>query len=64
MPLSQVAQFRFSEGLNQISRENGKRRVVVTANVRERDIASVVNEARARIETEVKLPAGYWIGIS
>jgi len=61
VPLGQVASFNFGEGPNQISRENGKRRVVVTANVRDRDIASVVNEARSRIETEVKLPAGYWI---
>src|SRR3546814_8264983 len=38
VPLSQVAQFRFSEGLNQISRENGKRRVVIQANVRGRDV--------------------------
>jgi len=61
VPLGQVASFNLGEGPNQISRENGKRRVVVTANVRDRDIASVVNEARARIETQVKLPAGYWI---
>ncbi|MFX5776708.1 efflux RND transporter permease subunit, partial [Acinetobacter baumannii] len=41
----QVASLSFAEGPNQISRENGKRRVVVTANVRGRDIASVVDEA-------------------
>jgi cobalt-zinc-cadmium resistance protein CzcA len=61
VPLGQVATFGLSEGPNQISRENGKRRVVITANVRDRDIASVVNEARAQIETKVKLPAGYWM---
>jgi cobalt-zinc-cadmium resistance protein CzcA len=61
VPLGEVAAFTFSEGPNQISRENGKRRVVVTANVRDRDIASVVNEARAAIDTQVKLPAGYWL---
>ena len=61
VPLGEVATFTFSEGPNQISRENGKRRVVVTANVRDRDIASVVNEARAAIEAQVKLPAGYWM---
>jgi cobalt-zinc-cadmium resistance protein CzcA len=61
VPLGQVATFGLSEGPNQISRENGKRRVVVTANVRDRDIASVVNEARTRIEAKVKLPAGYWM---
>ena len=58
IPLSQVARFRQTEGRNQISRENGKRRVVVTANVRGRDIASVVADARARIEERVRLPAG------
>lgn len=59
--LEQVASFSFSEGPNQISRENGKRRVVVTANVRGRDIASVVAEAQAKVGSEVQLPAGYWI---
>jgi cobalt-zinc-cadmium resistance protein CzcA len=61
VPLGQLAAFTLGEGPNQVSRENGKRRVVVTANVRDRDIASVVNEARARIDAQVKLPAGYWM---
>jgi cobalt-zinc-cadmium resistance protein CzcA len=61
VPLGQVASFTLGEGPNQISRENGRRRVVVTANVRDRDIASVVSDARTRIEKEVKLPAGYWL---
>jgi heavy metal efflux system protein len=61
IPLRQLATFRFTEGPNQVSRENGKRRVVVTANVRGRDIASVVNEARTRIEQRVTLPPGYWL---
>jgi cobalt-zinc-cadmium resistance protein CzcA len=61
VPLGEVATFTFSEGPNQISRENGKRRVVVTANARDRDIASVVNEARVAIDAQVKLPAGYWL---
>lgn len=61
VPLGQVAAFKFREGPNQISRENGKRRVVVTANVRDRDIASVVNDARAEINAKVVLPAGYWM---
>jgi cobalt-zinc-cadmium resistance protein CzcA len=60
VPLGQLASFNFNEGPNLISRENGKRRIVVTANVRDRDIASVANEARAAIDTQVKLPAGYW----
>jgi heavy metal efflux system protein len=61
IPLSQVARFRITEGPNQISRENGKRRVVVTANVRGRDIASVVADAQARIKERVSLPPGYWL---
>jgi cobalt-zinc-cadmium resistance protein CzcA len=61
IPLSQVARFRIMEGPNQISRENGKRRVVVTANVRGRDIASVVADAQARIKERVSLPPGYWL---
>jgi cobalt-zinc-cadmium resistance protein CzcA len=56
-----VVNFQFTEGSNQISRENGKRRVVVTANARGRDVASLVGDARARIEEQVKLPPGYWI---
>ena len=61
VPLGHLATFRISEGPNQISRENGKRRVVITANVRDRDIAAVVNDARAQIETQVALPPGYWL---
>ncbi len=61
LPLNRVASFNFTEGPNQISRDNGKRRVVVTANVRGRDISSVVADARNRIDQTVKLPAGYWM---
>ena len=61
IPLSQVARFRIFEGPNQISRENGKRRIVVTANVRGRDIASIVADAQARIKDRVSLPPGYWL---
>ena len=61
VPLKQVAKFTFSEGPNQISRENGKRRVVVTANVRGRDIASVVTEAQQKVASGVTLPSGTWI---
>ncbi|MCJ2012397.1 efflux RND transporter permease subunit [Methylobacterium sp. J-076] len=56
--LKQVASFSVTEGPNQISRENGRRRVVVTANVRGRDIGSVVAEAQAKVGREVPLPAG------
>jgi cobalt-zinc-cadmium resistance protein CzcA len=59
--LKQVAQFESAEGPNQISRENGKRRVVVTANVRGRDIASVVAEAQSKVASQIQLPSGYWL---
>ncbi len=59
--LKQVAKISVSEGQNQVSRENGKRRVVVTANVRGRDIASVVDEAQRKVEAKVKLPTGSWL---
>ena len=59
--LKQVAKISVSEGQNQISRENGKRRVVVTANVRGRDIASVVAEAQAKVAAKVAVPTGYWL---
>ncbi|MCP4618070.1 MAG: CusA/CzcA family heavy metal efflux RND transporter [Bradyrhizobium sp.] len=61
VPLNRVAKFSFVEGPNQISRENGKRRIVVTANVRGRDLGSVVEEAQQRVARNVKLPPGYWI---
>ncbi len=61
VPLEQVASFVFTEGPNQVSRENGKRRIVVTANVRGRDIASVVTEAQAKVGEGVKLPSGYHV---
>ena len=57
----QVARFETSEGPNQFSRENGKRRVVVTANVRGRDISSLVAEVQEKVAQKVQLPAGYWI---
>jgi len=60
--LEQVAKFELTEGPNQISRENGKRRVVVTANVRDRDIASLILEVQEKVSQKVQLPAGYWLG--
>jgi cobalt-zinc-cadmium resistance protein CzcA len=60
VPLSQVAQFRFTEGLNQISRENGKRRIVIQANVRGRDVGSFVTEALPKVEA-VALPTGSFL---
>ena len=61
IPLRQVASFSFSDGLNEISRENGKRRIVVQANVRGRDLGSFVDEAQGKIGREVKLPPGQWL---
>lgn len=61
VPLKELASFRLSEGPNQISRENGKRRVVVQANVRGRDIGSFVTEAQAAMETNAKVPPGMWL---
>lgn len=62
VPLSSVATVDATPGPNQISRENGKRRIVVTANVRARDLGSFVAEAEAAVADKVKLPPGYWIG--
>ncbi len=61
IPLAEVADLSEQPGPNQISREDGKRRVVVTCNVRERDLSSFVAEAQQKIRAEVKLEPGYWI---
>jgi heavy metal efflux pump (cobalt-zinc-cadmium) len=61
IPLGEVARIELAEGPNQVSRENGKRRIVVQANVRGRDLGSFVAEAQRRIDEEVKLPSGYWL---
>ncbi|UCO98213.1 CusA/CzcA family heavy metal efflux RND transporter [Metapseudomonas lalkuanensis] len=60
IPLSDVASLDLVMGPNQVSRENGKRLVVVSANVRGRDIGSFVGEAEERIQAQVEVPAGYW----
>ncbi|TXH80120.1 MAG: CusA/CzcA family heavy metal efflux RND transporter [Rhizobium sp.] len=61
-PLSELAVIDLAPGPNQISREDGKRRIVVSANVRGRDLGSFVADAQRQIAEKVKLPAGYWIG--
>lgn len=61
VPLSTVARLELAPSPNQVSRENGKRLIVVTANVRGRDLGSFVNEVQSRIADEVKLPVGYWL---
>ncbi|MBI1285624.1 MAG: CusA/CzcA family heavy metal efflux RND transporter [Thiobacillus sp.] len=61
LPLAEIATVQIKPAPAQISRENGKRRVVVTTNVRNRDLGSFVEEARTRIANEVDLPSGYWL---
>jgi cobalt-zinc-cadmium resistance protein CzcA len=60
VPLGEVATLSLEDGPNQISRENGKRRLTVTANVRGRDLGSFVTEVKKLIEEQTVLPAGYW----
>ena len=59
--LGEVANLDLVQGPNQISRENGKRRVVVTTNVRGRDLGSFVNEAEELISKKLQFPSGYWV---
>lgn len=61
VPLNEIATLDIQPAPAQISRENGKRRIVVSANVRERDLGSFVAELKQRISTDVSLPAGYWL---
>jgi cobalt-zinc-cadmium resistance protein CzcA len=61
VPLSSVVRFREGEGPNQISRENGKRRIVVQANVRGRDLGGFVSDAQSAVSKDVRLPAGSWL---
>ncbi len=61
VPLGEVVDLRLDTGLNQINRESGKRRVVVAANVRGRDLGSFVQDVKQAIDDQVELPAGYWL---
>jgi cobalt-zinc-cadmium resistance protein CzcA len=61
VPLRQLVQFRFTQGLNEVSRDNGKRRIYVEANVVGRDLGSYVDEAQARLAKEIRLAPGSWI---
>ncbi|CAH1385549.1 CusA/CzcA family heavy metal efflux RND transporter [Candidatus Nitrotoga sp. M5] len=60
IPLAEVASLDLAPGPNQVSRENGKRRIVVSSNVRGRDIGSFVSEAEQQLQQKIKIPAGYW----
>ena len=61
VPLAQLANIAIASGPVQISRENSKRRIVIECNIKDRDVAGFVKEAKERIEKEVKLPAGYYV---
>ncbi len=61
VPLGEVASIELGDGYNQVNRENGKRRVVVTANVRGRDLGTFVADVQAALERRLDVPAGYWI---
>jgi cobalt-zinc-cadmium resistance protein CzcA len=61
IPLREVASLELVTGYNQIPRENGKRRVVVTSNVRGRDLGSFVGDVQRAIEAQVEIPSGYWV---
>lgn len=61
IPLYQLADVQIKEGPNQIQREDAKRRIVVGFNVRGRDVQTIVNELQAKVDKQLKLPAGYYI---
>ncbi|HEX9807661.1 MAG TPA: CusA/CzcA family heavy metal efflux RND transporter [Alteraurantiacibacter sp.] len=61
VPLGELADISLAAGPNQVSRENGKRRAVITANVRDRDLGSFIDDLRARVDNEVELPTGYYV---
>ena len=61
IPLHQVADIKMENGPMQISREEGKRRIVVGFNVRDRDVQTVVEEIQEKLDTELKLPDGYYL---
>jgi cobalt-zinc-cadmium resistance protein CzcA len=61
IPLEQVADVNFEQGPAQISREDGRRRIVIGLNVRGRDVKSVVQDIQAKLDTKLKLPEGYYV---
>ena len=61
VPLQELVTLTENMGVNQVNRENGKRRLVVTANVRGRDLGSFVDDVRAAVGEDLDVPAGYWI---
>ncbi|WP_020598488.1 CusA/CzcA family heavy metal efflux RND transporter [Spirosoma panaciterrae] len=61
IPLSQLANVQFQNSINQVQREDAKRRIVVAFNVRERDVESVVTELQQKLDQQVTLPPGYYL---
>lgn len=61
VPLSEIARIELTPGPNQVSRENGKRRVVVTMNARDRDLGSFVADVQQALDSQLQLPSGYWV---
>jgi cobalt-zinc-cadmium resistance protein CzcA len=61
VPLEQVADIEYERGVAQVSREDGKRRIVIGFNVRGRDVKTVVNEISEKLETQLQLPVGYYV---
>ncbi|MGJ8558612.1 MAG: efflux RND transporter permease subunit [Litorimonas sp.] len=61
VPLSEVARVDIAPGPNQISRENGKRKLTVTSNVRDRDLGSFITDLQSRMDAQAELPTGYWV---
>jgi len=61
VPLGEVAELNLLTGYNQVYRENSKRRIVVTANVRGRDLGSFVQNVQKTVKENIKIPAGYWV---
>jgi len=59
--LDQLVDIKLVDGVNQVNRENGKRRIVISANVRDRDLGSFVSDIKERVKNNVALPPGYWV---
>ena len=61
VPLGEIADVELTVGPNQINRESGKRNVIVSANVVDRDLGSFVGDCSATVTSDISLPTGYWI---
>lgn len=61
IPLGELVNMNVESGYNQVYRENGKRRVVISANVRGRDLGTFVEDVQQQVEANLEIPAGYWV---